>query len=161
MTSTVRIFQQIEEKDPEYLSEILPTLIGCFNKLGTRNELRGYLEHLLGKRNDIAPALALADIIQQEDGEPAATEFITHYLRSHPNLRGLKRLISLKLSNAQTPESETLHILRGLVEQLLRNFPAYQCRQCGFTAKNLNWNCPGCKTWSSMKPVQGLDGERR
>ena len=159
--TAIRILQQIEKKDPEYLSEILPSLIECFQLLGQREELRGYLEQLLEKRNDIAPALALADIIQQEDGEPAATQFITHYLRSHPNLRGLKRLISLKLSNAQTPESETLNILRGLIEQLLRNCPAYQCRQCGFTAKKLHWNCPGCKTWSSMKPVHDLDGELR
>lgn len=159
--AAIGIFQQIEKKDPEYLSEMLPTVIDCYHSLGARTELRGYLEKLLQRRTDIAPALALADIIEQEDGEPAATEFITGYLRSHPNLRGLKRLISLKLSNAQAAESETLHILRGLVEQLLKNCPAYQCRQCGFTAKRLHWNCPGCKTWSSMKPVQGLDAELR
>jgi lipopolysaccharide biosynthesis regulator YciM len=119
------------------------------------------LQELFDKRKDIASALALAEQIQEQEGEAAATEFVTEYLGTHPNLRGLERLISLKLSHAGAPAAETLRILRDLVDRLLRNRPAYQCGHCGFTAKQLHWNCPGCKSWGSMRPVQGFEAELR
>ncbi|HSR62973.1 MAG TPA: hypothetical protein VLN56_06175, partial [Gammaproteobacteria bacterium] len=30
---------------------------------------------------------------------------------------------------------------------------------CGFDAKLLHWQCPGCKTWNSIKPIHGVEGE--
>ncbi len=159
--TAVKTFGRVETQDPELLTEVLPALVDCYRRLGQTGPLRAYLQELFDKRKDIASALALAEQIQEQEGEAAATEFITEYLGSHPNLRGLERLISLKLSHADAPAAETLHILRDLVDRLLRNRPAYQCGHCGFTAKQLHWNCPGCKTWGSMRPVQGFEAELR
>jgi lipopolysaccharide biosynthesis regulator YciM len=159
--AAVKTFERVETQDPDLLTEVLPALAECYRRLGESGRLRAYLQELYAKRKDIASALALAEQIEEEDGEAVAAEFITEYLGSHPNLRGLQRLISLQLSRADAPAAETLNILRDLVDRLLRNRPAYQCAQCGFTAKQLHWNCPGCKTWGSMRPVQGFEAELR
>lgn len=159
--AAIKTFQQVEQQDSGLLTEVLPSLVECFRQLGETGELRSYLHLLHEKRHDIASTLALVEQIEEQDGDAAAADFITDFLASHPNLRGLKRLISLKLSHADAPAAETLSILRDLVERLLRNCPAYQCGHCGFTAKTLHWNCPGCKTWGSMRPVQGLEEELR
>ena len=159
--AAVKTFERVEKLDPDLLTEVLPPLAECYRRLGEAGHLRAYLQQVHAKRGDIASALALAEQIQDQEGEVAATGFMTDYLGSHPNLRGLERLISLKLSQANAPAAETLHILRDLVDRLLRNRPAYQCGHCGFTAKQLHWNCPGCKTWGSMRPVQGLEAELR
>jgi lipopolysaccharide biosynthesis regulator YciM len=159
--AAVKTFERAETQDPDLLTEVLPALADCYRRLGETGQLRTYLQKLYAKRKDIASALALTEQIQEQEGEAEATEFITEYLGSNPNLRGLERLISLKLSHADAPSAETLHILRDLVDRLLRNRPAYQCGHCGFTAKQLHWNCPGCKTWGSMRPVQGFEAELR
>ncbi|HFD80940.1 MAG TPA: lipopolysaccharide assembly protein LapB [Gammaproteobacteria bacterium] len=38
----------------------------------------------------------------------------------------------------------------ALVGQALR----YRCEQCGFSSRRLFWQCPGCKCWSSVKPLK-------
>ncbi|NVO99035.1 lipopolysaccharide assembly protein LapB, partial [Photobacterium damselae subsp. damselae] len=43
-------------------------------------------------------------------------------------------------------------------EQLIMK-PHYCCRQCDFAAHSLYWQCPSCKSWGSVKPIRGLDGE--
>jgi lipopolysaccharide biosynthesis regulator YciM len=29
----------------------------------------------------------------------------------------------------------------------------FRCEQCGFSSRKLFWQCPGCRTWSSVKPL--------
>ena len=29
----------------------------------------------------------------------------------------------------------------------------YRCDECGFTSRKLFWQCPGCQSWSSVKPI--------
>lgn len=29
---------------------------------------------------------------------------------------------------------------------------SFKCHQCGFEAKNIEWQCPGCKNWGTLKP---------
>lgn len=37
----------------------------------------------------------------------------------------------------------------------------YRCECCGFSARRLFWQCPGCQQWSSAKPISiGGDNER-
>jgi len=39
--------------------------------------------------------------------------------------------------------------LQKLAAQQLR----YRCDECGFTGRKLFWRCPGCQSWSSVKPI--------
>ncbi len=152
----IRSYQRVEQQDPAFLSEVLPMLLSCYRQSAGRTELRRYLEQLFQRHPAIAPALALADLIQADDGDREAVQFLTDYLQEHPDLEGLERLIRLKLEDGDVAAGDTLEVLHRLVSRLLEGRPAYQCGQCGFTAKTLHWQCPGCKTWNSIKPVHGL-----
>jgi lipopolysaccharide biosynthesis regulator YciM len=37
--------------------------------------------------------------------------------------------------------------------------PGYRCQRCGFSARAHHWQCPGCKSWGSIKPVHGAVSE--
>jgi lipopolysaccharide biosynthesis regulator YciM len=39
--------------------------------------------------------------------------------------------------------------LQKLAAQQLR----YRCDECGFSSRKLFWQCPGCQSWSSVKPI--------
>ncbi len=41
------------------------------------------------------------------------------------------------------------HVTQAVVPQ-----SRYRCQQCGFTARKLFWQCPGCQNWSSVKPIK-------
>ncbi len=42
---------------------------------------------------------------------------------------------------------------------MLENKPVYRCSECGFGAKSMHWQCPGCRNWNTVKPIHGLEGD--
>ena len=74
-------------------------------------------------------------------------------------MRGLDRLLQLELEEAGAAAPEHLTILKNLTAQLLRDRPVYKCSHCGFPAMSLPWQCPSCKHWNTIKPLQGVEGE--
>lgn len=155
--SAIRTLRQVEKQDPAYLSEVLPEIIECYRELGNRAELVRYLRKLYERHHSISSVLALTDFIQEDDGEEAALRFLSSYLHAHPHLEGLNRMVGLSLKSGHTDGWGSLQILQQVLTQLLEHRAAYQCASCGFTAKTLHWQCPSCKSWSSIKPRDGRD----
>ncbi len=156
--AAARLFQRIADQDPELFGEVLPQLADCYERLGQPEELETFLEALLAKRLDTVVLLALADRVQQQDGDAAALHYLAEHLGPRPSLAGLLRMIRLAEASPQAAAPELLPILRGVAERLVERRHPYQCAKCGFAAKTLHWQCPGCRSWSSIKPVRDLDG---
>ena len=156
--SAVRLFQRVADQDPELFGEVLPQLSACHQQLGQRHELFSFLERLLAKRPDTAVLLALTDFVQEDDGDAAALRYVAEHLGPRPSLVGLLRMIRLAEASPQATTPELLPNLRMVAERLIERRHAYQCAKCGFAAKTLHWQCPGCRSWSSIKPVRDRDG---
>jgi len=151
----VQTLQVVEQQDADYLPEALPLLLDCYRQLGDGEQLSRYLHQLHQRRQSIGSALPLADLIQAKEGEQEALAFLTDYLQRHPDIEGIDRLIALSMKEMDGSAIDMLQVLRQLLEKLLAGRPGYQCNHCGFLAKTLHWQCPSCKFWSSIKPVQG------
>jgi lipopolysaccharide biosynthesis regulator YciM len=84
--------------------------------------------------------------------------YVAEHLGPRPSLAGLLRMIRLAENSPQATAPELLPILRTVAQRLVEGRHAYQCGKCGFAAKTLHWQCPGCRSWSSIKPVRDRDG---
>lgn len=155
----IKALRQVEQQEPAYLPEAVPALAECYNLLGTSAEGEEYLRHLLQQYGGISPLLSLAELVRQRQGEGAAAELIVNSLRQRPSVRGLDRLIELDLVASEGAARENLLVLKELTKRLMDERSAYRCRNCGFKAKVLHWQCPSCRRWSSIRPVQGVVGE--
>lgn len=155
--SAIRSLRLVEKRDPAYLSEVLPAIQACYRELGNRGELVRYLRQLHDRHHSVCSVLALTEFIREDEGEAAAIRFLTGYLQDHPNLGGLDRLVGLALKEGHGEGLEGLRILQPILNKILENRMAYQCVSCGFTAKTMHWQCPSCKSWSSIKPRDGID----
>nr|VFJ54933.1 MAG: Lipopolysaccharide biosynthesis regulator YciM, contains six TPR domains and a predicted metal-binding C-terminal domain [Candidatus Kentron sp. DK] len=161
-------YRRVETQDPDYLSEAIERIYRCYRLLEKTDHRSSKNVHpiveffsaLLRRYRGISATLALSEIKRREGSEREALAFLTEKLRERPSLRGYQRLLEMELHRA-APDSVSNHfpILKELVSSLLRDRPIYQCRQCGFPAKRLHWQCPGCKNWSTVKPIQGVEGE--
>lgn len=155
----IRYFKQVAVQDPEYLTEVLLPLERCYVALNNKDDFMPYLYTCLENYPRISIVLLLADRIGQQQGDQAAAEFIAAQLQQNPSIRGLNRLIQLHVQRADHNARANLQVLEHLTAKLLEDKPVYRCGQCGFSAKTLHWFCPGCRTWSTIKPIHGLEGD--
>lgn len=151
--------KQVKESDPDFLVETIPMIRECFHAQSDEQGLFNYLWLCLQEHPRISVILALSELIQLRQDDRSAIEFVAEQIRHHPSLRGLNRLIHLYLGNTVGDTKDKLELLNNLVSTLLIAKPVYRCVQCGFAGSNLYWQCPGCHQWSSVRPIQGIEGD--
>jgi len=154
--AAIELLHSVERQDPDFMGETLPLLKECYRALGREGEYGAYLRGLVTRTHGEAEVLALSRIIQQEEGERAALRFVLTHLQEYPSLEGLQRLLALNLRGTQELLPETLAVVEPMLGRLVAECPAYQCQRCGFSARELHWQCPGCKGWSSIRRIRSL-----
>jgi len=157
--AAIKSLKQVEKQDSRFLPEIVAPLLACYQSLGKTAEAEQYMGHLSAEYGGITPLLGLADLLRQRGNEREASERIAKSLSERPSVRGLDHLIELHLANSEGVARENLLILKGLTRRLLDEKLPYRCGHCGFKVKVLQWCCPTCKDWASIRPVQGVIGE--
>ena len=157
--SSLRAAQRVEQQDSDFIPEALPLIKRCYQSLGRKEEFRSCLQRLLEHHSNIAVVLELAELIREDEGDEAAEKFVTDFLKHTPSVFGIERLIDLNLERVKDEVKDKLLVLKNVTSDVLKNKPMYLCNHCGFTGRTLHWQCPGCKCWSTIKPVQGMEGK--
>lgn len=157
--AAIRAYQRVERQSPDYLPEVIEPLLECYREAGKVDESMDYFQRILAEHGGITAMLVVADMIKQRHGDQQAVDFIARQLQSRPSVRGLNRLIELSLSSGEGSARDNLVLLRNMTTELLEDKDIYKCNQCGFSGKSMHWQCPGCKSWGSVKPIQGVEGE--
>ena len=155
----VRSYHRIERQDPDYLPEIIQPLLECYREQNKLEEFMHYLKGVLEKSGGITPLLCLTSLIAETRGEEEAVKFISTELQKRPSVRGVDKLLEYTLLKAQGDLRNSLSTIKDLTGSLLEDRSIYKCIQCGFDAKLLHWQCPGCKSWNTVKPIFGVAGE--
>jgi len=170
----LQAYRRVETQDPDYLPEAIDRMYHCYRLLEKpmlekhgdpaskkSHAITTFFAALLQRYKGVSVTLALSEIKRQEEGQHEAMAFLTEKLRERPSLRGYQRLLEMGFERGVVSGNASDHfvILKGLISGLLRDRPVYQCRNCGFPAKFLHWQCPGCKNWNTVKPIQGVEGE--
>lgn len=155
----LKSLKRIKDQNPDYLSESIELLASCYEALNASEQLVIYLKELLDEYPRVPVVLILAERIRKWKGDKVAAGFVADYVRRYPSLRGIFLFVNLYISSAEGRAKEDLHIIQNLMKKLLADKPDYQCHSCGFSGKNLHWQCPGCKEWSTILPIYSLEGE--
>lgn len=155
----IRAFERVARHDVDYLPEVLQSLLGAWERLGERSRARAFLAEMVERSAGVSPMLALARLIQEDDGDAAAAQFLIRQLQRRPSVRGQNALIDLGLRRTDQDSEATLRVVRELSEQLVASAAAYRCGHCGFGARAHHWQCPSCKRWGTVRPVHGAFGE--
>lgn len=146
-------FKQVEATNAAYLGEVLDLIAASYRSIGDIGAYRSFLESAVDRQGDIRLMFALVDVLDETEGSTRAEEFLVRWLRRHPTIFGLYRLIELKLKQKPRDKAD-LELLEGMIGSLLKKDSGYTCRQCGFSGKSHHWQCPGCKSWNSISSVQ-------
>jgi len=156
---TVRLLKVAVEQDPEYLPEVLPEYVDSCKSLGDQAKLKTFLEDMAERYPNRGTELYLAELIRQQQGDSAASDYLAHYIARTPSMPGLIRLVELQCGNPALRDEHLLHNVRNHLHRLLAERVDYQCEKCGFRASTMHWQCPSCRSWSSIKRKPFLETE--
>lgn len=145
---------RIAEQDPAFFPEALPQLLQYATSSAARERLEDYLRQILersGERRADPLVLALAQVIRERHGIASGIDFLEQRLARQPSLQLIQRLLEWRAEAGAGAETA---VLRDAIGTLLGSSPAYGCRQCGFQARQLHWQCPTCHGWSTIQSAR-------
>ena len=153
----LKLYNQIIENDPMFIPEIIDPVVACFKQLNSPNELIDYLDMLYSKTHHSSVLRARVNLISQQQGNKAALDYLQQQLHENPKLQNLQLLIQLQMNSEKRFEQDLLPVFSDVTNEEISSRAAYSCRRCGFAAKTLHWQCPGCRSWGTIKPAPGHD----
>ena len=149
----LKAYRQIENQNPEYLTEIIEPMFKCYNDIDDINEYKKYLYSLVNKYSSEPAMVMLVKIISEQKKSGELIEFIKSELEKNPTLQGADLLLGHIFLEINEKSFDELSIIKSVIKKLLKDRAIYKCGYCGFDAKLLHWHCPGCKKWSTIKPL--------
>jgi lipopolysaccharide assembly protein B len=148
-------YQQAFEQEPRLLGEILPAAQRCFTAAGDEKAFRQLLDDARSMTRSPLPLVAEARLRQAQGEDPMP--LLAAGLAERPSRAILSEFLQVM---EQKPDVMAAGLaapaasLRTALEQLTRSAPRYRCEQCGFTPRQLFWQCPSCKYWSTIWPLE-------
>lgn len=151
--AALKLLKSIRGQDPDYFSEAVVPLVDLFQALGQEQEMVEYFKGLLKEYPRMPIALILSEKVREWRGDKFAAKFVADYVRRHPSIAGLHRLVQLNMPMADEKAKRDLAMLHHLTEQLASDQALYRCAHCGLEINTLHWLCPSCRRWSTIKPT--------
>lgn len=151
--AAIQAFRRIWTQDKEFFDEVLSELRQCYHHLSQEETFIQVLADYSAETPSTARVLLLSEQLRERYGDREAAEFIADYMKANPSVRGLNRIIDMNLQvTAEGEAREHLGMLKQLTERLTSDKTVYQCRRCGFQTPLLQWRCPSCRRWGTIKP---------
>ncbi len=151
----LKLYERVAREDPALLIEVIPRMSTSCREAGLEKRFTGFLQGLLGKNSSAVRAIAMATIIEPDIDNAVALQCLEDFVTQDSTLSDL--IDSSRLVNSSA--EDRLRIL-GRVRQALRRIaraePGYQCGECGYMSMLLQWQCPRCRTWESVRPSARL-----
>lgn len=154
----IRVLERIARQDNRYVPLSIALLQRAYENSYSPRGLAGYLARCLNEKPASAVILAMTHLLVEEKGRDYAIDFLTTQLHKHPTLKGLDALIELQQQGNGQGEG-SLALFKGITRNMLQLKPVFSCAACGFSGKDMHWQCPGCRAWGMIAPVQGIEGE--
>ncbi|MCI0750062.1 MAG: tetratricopeptide repeat protein [Nevskiales bacterium] len=151
--AAVKSYRRVPEQDARFIGEVLIPLQRCYEKLHSPAAYREFLEEAEELWVSPAVVLARAQMMQKEHQDPGA--YLMERLQRQPQWRGL----DLLLQSATESSSTLAPLYKGLRDALravMEKRPGYDCQQCGFRPMALFWQCPSCRQWGTVVPLNEL-----
>jgi lipopolysaccharide biosynthesis regulator YciM len=151
----VRLLEDVLGREARLAPEIVPRLVKALRLDGRAPAFGPLVERLSAASPEVARELAHALVINDELDTREAQELARIYVQTEPAVAELVE--ALMPAGAVLDAAGLVRLSRALRRQALRT-PRFRCGECGFSSSAFFWQCPGCKTWDSLRPLPPHDG---
>ena len=96
--------------------------------------------------------MAILEFYVENDDTQKAQQFLGNILEQTPSFEAFEFALRFMRSEPDALDGTWDKLLDFLRSSKGRK-NEYSCTRCGFESKTMNWLCPSCKGWSTMRMV--------
>lgn len=147
-SGAIKAYWRAMQQDGRYFTEVTVKIEKCYQAAGKAGDYAKFLDEAeIALAQSAAPALAKARWLQAQGQDPRA--YVGQHLAQKPTREGL--LLWLEAGAKDEPAMKAVG--EGL-KKALQTQPRYHCTACGLRPSVLFWQCPNCKKWGTVVPVE-------
>lgn len=149
--AAIKSYRRVPEQDARFIGEVIEPLQRCYEARQDRAGFWAFLQEAEELWQPSSVVLAKARFMLAEGMDPAP--YLMERLPRQPQWRAL----DLLMGHVAPRAGELGALIEGLRKALasvMARRPAYQCVHCGFTPGLLFWQCPSCKQWTTVAPLE-------
>ena len=150
VTKAKGIFLLLIRQNPEYMG----LYIGPARQIYQGSEHRAYQDFLQDQYQQHPStrlAMALLEHYVNHDEIDKARQFLSDILTNSPSFEAFQFALRFLKSNPDQLD-ETWETLSTFLKTLQDKKIEYICSRCGYESHAIQWLCPSCRNWASMKP---------
>ncbi len=149
-SAALKAFRRVERQDAAFMPEIVEPVIACHRQLGQPEGAIRELDHWAEDYPLPSVVAARARLLAERGDADTALVVLEEHLGGRPSADLARTLVEIAPEHCIGPPLRER--LAGMLGELAGRDNRYVCRQCGFETHQLYWRCPGCRSWSSIKP---------
>ena len=145
----IATWKKVAQDAPQFTFLAYRRLEGAYSKMKDLKPVEAFLTECAQSNSDAFTRVALAHYLYNKNDIEGALRELASALEFDPYfLKARKLKGKILLDHERTKEA--LMDYRELIEHLDVPYLEFQCSQCGFQAKELQWQCPQCRSWDTI-----------
>jgi lipopolysaccharide biosynthesis regulator YciM len=146
------LLKGVVEQDAGLIVEALPRLVKLARASGVDGD--ALLAGAVSAKPDGWAEFAFAAIVNDALDFPSLEALVRRLFETDETIAGFIRALGRDPSSL---DSRAVSELAAVLRRLAASTPRYRCAECGFSSTGHFWQCPGCKTWDSQRPLTRFD----
>jgi lipopolysaccharide biosynthesis regulator YciM len=150
----LRLLRRVLVQQPGLAIEVLPRIMKALRAAGREKDANAVLGEIAADGREVTDALAYAAIVAGELEAPALLTMARGYVRDERSVAEM--LEALVPKDVELDDAALKRLCGALRRQALRT-ARFRCTECGFASTSFFWQCPGCKSWEGLRPLEPRD----
>ena len=151
LSAAKKNFQRLVKQKPEYMGLYIEPARQIYLERD-RRMYQEFLQSQYEKHPSTRLAMALLEYYTRDNQVEKARQFLSDILRGTPSFEAFEFALRFVRSNPDQLD-ETWETLSTFLKALQDKKTEYVCSRCGYESHAIQWLCPSCRNWASMKPV--------
>jgi lipopolysaccharide biosynthesis regulator YciM len=150
----VQLYRRVVRRDFHLLGLVLPRLAEAARQSSDARvlgeALAELLQHGVGSRSEIAYAAVVSGYYD----DPVILDCVREWLAADSDLKDLTGAL---LPSGIEPDREQLRSIAAALRNIVLRHARYRCSDCGLDSSSFLWQCPGCKSWDTLRAIAALE----
>jgi len=151
-TAARKLLQRLIKHNPEYMVLYIDPAKSIYLHGKESHVYQNFLEHQYQKNPSNRLAIALLEHFTNNNQIEKARDFLEQILKKSPSFDAFD--FALRFLQSEPGQlSETWESLSVFLNKMQSKKIEYTCSKCGYGSHAIQWNCPSCNSWSTMKNI--------